>query len=125
MSQAFGVRDTCEILRLTRDRFIAHQIYVEGIAGNTLAEKEAAADAKWHRDKRHVDILGRGSGPDTQLGVAGLPRTEGFRAREPRRHMTCSDSIHTKTECEDGITSRALTGEPMGDFGSVFAQGCI
>jgi hypothetical protein len=39
MSQAFGVRDTCEILWLAKQRFIAHQVYVEGIIGKTLDEK--------------------------------------------------------------------------------------
>ena len=38
MVQAFGVRDSSEVLCLTRDRFIAHQVYVEGIAGATLQE---------------------------------------------------------------------------------------
>ena len=40
MSQAFGVRDTCDTLWLTQQRFIAHQVYVEGIAGKTLEEKK-------------------------------------------------------------------------------------
>ena len=64
--------------RLTRDRFIAHQLYVEGIGGNTLEDKTAAVDAEWHRDLRNSGILRRGSGADTQLGVAGVPRTEVF-----------------------------------------------
>jgi hypothetical protein len=63
--------------------------------------------------------------------VAGLPRTQGFRERESRREVACTDSIHSKSEmraslqslAEHGITSRALTGEAMGDFGAVFAQG--
>ncbi len=38
MVQAFGVRDSSEVLWLTRDRFIAHQVYVEGIAGATLEQ---------------------------------------------------------------------------------------
>ena len=123
------MRDTCDILWLTKQRFIAHQVYVECIAVKTLGEKEAAAEAKWQRDLRHVEILRRGSGDETQLGVAGLPRTEGFRQRESRRQVTCSDSIHTQTDInvlflqvvsEHGITSRALTGEGMGDFCSVF-----
>ena len=50
MVQAFGVRDTTDILWLTKPRFIAHHIYVEGIHGVTLEEKEAAALAKWNRD---------------------------------------------------------------------------
>ena len=87
MSQAFGVRDTCEILWLTKQRFIAHQVYVEGIPGKTLEEKEAAAEAKWERDLRNVEIRRRGSGDETQLGVAGLPRTQGFRERESRREV--------------------------------------
>ena len=131
MSQAFGVRDTCEILWLTKQRFIAHQVYVEGIPGKNLEEKETAAEAKWDRDLRNVEIRRRGSGDETQLGVAGLPRTQGFRERESRREVACSDSIHSKSEmraslqslAEHGITQRALTGEAMGDFGAVFAQG--
>ena len=46
MSQAFGARGTCGIMLLTRERCIAHQLYVEGIAGNIVEEKEAAAEAK-------------------------------------------------------------------------------
>ena len=38
MVQALGVRDSSEVLWLTHDRFIAHQVYVEGIAGATLQE---------------------------------------------------------------------------------------
>ena len=40
MVQAFGVRDMSEILWLARERFIAHQVYVEVIRGATLQEKE-------------------------------------------------------------------------------------
>ena len=43
--QAFGVRDATDILWLTRSRFIAHDIYVEGIEGAMLEQKEAAAAA--------------------------------------------------------------------------------
>ena len=68
------------------------------MVGKSLEEKEAAAEAKWHRDFRNVEIIRRGSGADTQLGVAGLPRTEGFGQRESRRQVACSDSMHTKTE---------------------------
>ena len=50
MLQALGVRDTSDILWLTRPRYVAHQIYVEGMQGKTLEEKEAAANAKWARD---------------------------------------------------------------------------
>jgi hypothetical protein len=46
MSQAFGVRDTCEILWLTKQRFIAHQVYVEGIPGTTLEEKGSRGRGK-------------------------------------------------------------------------------
>ena len=77
MVQAFGVRDTSEILWLIRERFIAHQVYVEGIGGATLQEKEEAAEAKWKRDISNADIVRRGTGLDTQLGVLGVPRTQG------------------------------------------------
>ena len=40
MIQALGRRDTSDILWLTRERVIAHQTYVEGIAGATMHEKE-------------------------------------------------------------------------------------
>jgi hypothetical protein len=40
MVQAFGVRGSSEGLWLTHDRFIAHQVYVEGIAGATLQENK-------------------------------------------------------------------------------------
>ena len=43
MVQSFGVRDTADILRLTRPRFIARHVYVEGIEKATLEEKEAVA----------------------------------------------------------------------------------
>ena len=36
MAQAFGVRDTADVLWLTRPRFIAHHVYVEGMEGATL-----------------------------------------------------------------------------------------
>ena len=36
MVQAFGVRDSSEVLWLTHVRCIAHQVYVKGIAGATL-----------------------------------------------------------------------------------------
>ena len=52
MVQACGVRDTTDILWLTRSRFIAHHIYVEGIEGATLEQKEAAAAAKCRLGRR-------------------------------------------------------------------------
>ena len=95
MTQAFGVRDTTDVLWLTRSRFIAHQVYVEGIAGATLAEKEEAAAQKWARDVANPDVLRRGAGADTQLGVVGVPRTEGYRVRESTRSVTCVDTVNT------------------------------
>ena len=88
MVQAFGTRDMSEILWLTRERFVAHQVYVEGIAGATLQEEEEAAEAKWKRDIGNADIVSRGTGLDTQLGVLGVPRTEGYRGREYNRIVT-------------------------------------
>ena len=40
MLQALGVRDTSEIVCLTRERCVAHQVSLEGIAGATMQEKE-------------------------------------------------------------------------------------
>ena len=93
MMQSFGIRDTTDIVWLTRSRYIAHQIYVEVIHGKTLEEKEAAALAKWQRDSANPDIVRRGTGIDTQLGVLGVPRTEGFCLRESRRVVSCTDSV--------------------------------
>ena len=76
MVQAYGVRDTSELLRLTRERFIVHQVYVEGIGGATLQEKEVSAEAKWKRDIANADIARRDLGLDMQLGILGVPRTE-------------------------------------------------
>ena len=50
--QACGVRDRTNILWLTRSRFIAHHIYVGGIEGATLEQKEAAAAAKCRLGRR-------------------------------------------------------------------------
>jgi hypothetical protein len=78
MAQGFGVRDSTEVVWLNRTRYIAHQFYVEGIVGATLEEQEQSAAAGWLRDVRNLDIARRGTGPDTQLGVVGVARTEGF-----------------------------------------------
>ena len=66
MVQAFGVQYTADILWLTRPRFIAHHIYVEGIEGATLEDKERAAAGKWNRDFANADIVRRGTGIDTR-----------------------------------------------------------
>ncbi len=42
MSQAFGMRDTCGIMCLTRERVVAHKLYAQCMSGN----KEVAAEAK-------------------------------------------------------------------------------
>lgn len=70
----------------------------------------------------------RGNGVDTQLGVMGVPRTEGYRGREYNRIGTCSATIHSKHQMDSivqilsqhGATAQALTGKAMGDFGRVF-----
>ena len=93
MLQTFGVQDSTEILWLTRKRFIAHQIYVEGIEGATLEQKERAATDRWMKDMQSPDIAKRGTGEDLQLGVVGVSRTVGFRGRESRKEITCSDTI--------------------------------
>ena len=56
ITHAFGVHDMSAILRLTRQRFIARHVYVEGIAGAPLQDKEEAAVAKWTRDLANPDI---------------------------------------------------------------------
>ena len=131
MIQSFGIRDTTDIMWLTRSRYVAHQIYVEGIHGKNLEEKEAAALAKWQRDFANPDIVRRGTGTDTQLGVLGVPRTEGFRVRECRREVTCTDTLvganmmgtALNDLAEHGTTAQALTGKAMGDFGVAFLHG--
>ena len=50
MLQTFGVQDSVEIFWLTRRRFIAHQVYVEGIEGATLEQKERVATYRWMKD---------------------------------------------------------------------------
>ena len=44
--QACGAQDTTDVLWLTKPRYIAHQIYEEGIEGVTLKDKEKAAAAQ-------------------------------------------------------------------------------
>ena len=111
MVQAFGVRDTADIIWLTRPRFIAHHIYIEGIEGATLEDKERAAAGKWNRDSANADIVRRGTGADTQLGVLGIPRTEGYRYREFRRHVKCTDSIHCPSDMAVAMQNLAEHGK--------------
>jgi len=124
-------QDTADVLWLTKPRYIAHHMYVEGIEGVTLQDKEAAAAAKWARDFATADVVRHGTGLDTQLGVSGVPRTQGYRYRESLCQVTCSDSVHTNSEldtamrhlADHGTTAQALTGRAMGEFGSVFMHG--
>ena len=95
MQQSFGIRETADVVWLTQSRYIAHQIYVEVIHGTSLEQKESNALAKWQRDFANLDIVRRGNGKDTQLGVVGVPRTEGFRTRESSRRVTCTDTVVT------------------------------
>ena len=88
MLQVVRVQDTADILWLTQPRYVAHQIYVEGILGRTYEDIAALALAKWARDYGNLDIVRRGTGTDTQLGVVGLPRTQGHRRRGPARQVT-------------------------------------
>ena len=97
MLQSFGIRDTTDIMWLTRSRYVAHLIYVEGIQGRTLEEKEAAALAKWQRDYANPDIVRRGTGTGAQLGVLGVHEPKGSvcesvgarsRARTPLSEQT-------------------------------------
>jgi hypothetical protein len=131
MLQTFGVQDSTEILWLSRKRFIAHQIYVEGIEGATLEQKERAATDRWMKDMQNPDIAKRGTGEDLQLGVVGVSRTVGFRGRESRKEITCSDTIVSGKQMDSylkdmachGMSGQALTGKAMGAFGSPFAPG--
>ena len=111
--QAFGARDTSEVLWLTHDRCIAHQVYVEGIAGATIQEKEEAAEAKLKRAIGNADIVRRGTGLDPQLGVLGVPRTEGYRGRESNRIVTCSDTIHSRDQMDSHMQSVYLNTVPL------------
>ena len=94
-------------------------------------EKEEGAEAKWKRDIGNADIVRRGTGLATQLGVLGVPRTEGYRGRESNRIVTRSDTIHSKHQMDSimqnlsqhGATAQALTGKAMGELGAVFMQG--
>ena len=102
-------------------------MYVEGIGGATVQDKEEAAEAKWKRDFANADIVRRGTGLDTEFGVLGVPRTEGYRSRESKRSVTCTDSTHSKQQMgailqnlsEHGATTQALTGKAMGELGAV------
>ena len=106
-------------------------MYVEGIAGATLKQKEQAAEANWNRDCANADIVRRAIGVDTQLGVMGVPRTQGYRGRDSIRIVTCSDTIHSVQQMDSvmqnllqhGATAQALTGKAMGELGAVFMQG--
>ena len=115
MAQGFGVRDSTEVLWLNRTRYIAHQVYLEGIVGATLEEKEQAVAAKWLRDPRHLDNARRGTGLDTQLGVVGVARAEGFRARESWREVSCTDTVHSKSRMET-VMKYIIRALPSGYF---------
>ena len=93
MIQTFGVHRSIDILWVSRKRHIAHQLYVEGIDGATLEQKEKAAADQWIRDVRNPDIRRRGTGDDMRLGVVGGSRTTGFRGRESRREITRADMV--------------------------------
>ena len=60
-----------------------------------MQEKDAAAQ-KSRLDLADADIVKRGSGVDTQLGVVGAPRTEGFRTLESQPSVSCSDTVSSK-----------------------------
>jgi hypothetical protein len=85
-------------------------------------------EAKWNRDIGNADIVRRGTGRDTQLGVMGVPRTEGYRGRASNCIVACADTIHSKHQmdsimqnlCQHGATAQALTGKAMGELGAVF-----
>ena len=86
------------------------------------SRKKEAAEAKWKRDIANADIVRRGTGLDMQLGVLGVPRTEGYRLRASKRSVTCTDSMHSKQQMdsilqnlsEHGATAQALTGKAIG-----------
>ena len=69
-------------------------------------------------DLRNPDIMKRGTGVAIQLGVVGVPRTEGVRTRASRREVGCRDTIYSKQQMdngmnalsEHGVTAQALTG---------------
>ena len=62
MIQVLGVRDASDLLWLTRERRVAHHIYVETIAGATMKGKEEATAEKWTRGLANPDIVRRGTG---------------------------------------------------------------
>ena len=67
MIQVFGVRDASDLLWLTRERCIAHHIYVEAIAGAMMRGKEEATAEKWTRGLANRDMVRRGTGVDLFL----------------------------------------------------------
>ena len=131
MLQSFGIRDMSDVLWLTQSRYIAHQIYVEGIQGTTFEQKEAAALAKWQRDFANPDVVRRGVGADTQLAVFGVPRTQAFRTRASRDQISCTDTVLTSSAmdatltrlAEHGTSAQSFTGPAMAGFGEVFQHG--
>ena len=77
-------------------------------------------------------IAKRGTGEDLQLGVVGVSRTIGFRGRESRKEITCSDPIsmgmHMDSFLNDlashDMSGQALTGKAMGYFGAPIRTRC-
>ncbi|MFM7989439.1 MAG: hypothetical protein ACKPKO_60005, partial [Candidatus Fonsibacter sp.] len=98
-----------------------------------MEEKEVAALAKWQRNFANLDIVRRGVGADMQLGVIGVPRTEGFCMRESRRDVTCIDTIASTATmsaalnelADHGTTAQAPTGMAVGEFGAAFLHGRV
>ena len=109
MSESYGVIDTTEILWLARARFVAHQIYVEGIAGATLDDKEKMALDQWDRYIHNPEIARRGTCDDAHLAAAGVPGTEGWAGREARRDVSSTDTNVSASHMKAAMRELAKT----------------
>ena len=128
--QYVGINNESEIKWLSERRYIAHQVFVEGIQGATLLEKETNALLKWAEDIKRTEATRTGPDGQIELATHGVSRAVGFRGRQfvkevEARGVNNAKDLDAAMQSVAGVgtNAHALTSAAMGDFGEVFAPG--
>ena len=131
MEQYADVHDKAEAKWCTENRFIAHQIFHEGIEGDTLKECRENARELWKEESKKVDVKKRTRGGNMEVAVDTAPSIVALRGRKHAKAVDSTEGLHTEAQLQNalvdlaahGTSSTAFTGSSMGGLGDVFQPG--
>ena len=129
MEQFLEISERWTALWLTEKRYIAHQIFHEGIEGDTLGECRKAARLKWNEDIKRAKTRTRNG--ELEIACDSAPQVVATRGRRTSAQVSGTRGVESIADMESelgkmathGVRSSDFMSPAMGGVGEIFRTG--